>query len=71
MPQNFLVLGTDGYGLSESRETLRDYFEISSDHVCHAALVGLLRNGSLTKAAFKKHTSSLHIDADKMDPMDH
>lgn len=70
MPKNYLVLGTDGYGLSESRDSLRDYFEISSDHVCHAALAGLLREGSLTKAAFRKHVRTLNIDVEKMNPMD-
>jgi pyruvate dehydrogenase E1 component len=71
MPENYLVLGTDGYGLSESRACLRDYFEISADYVCHAALVGLLRTGALDKKAFQRHLKALAIDPDKADPMLH
>jgi len=41
MPGHFTALGTDGYGLSESRADLREYFEISPDYISHAALVGL------------------------------
>ena len=37
-PGPFAVLGTDGYGLSESREALRDYFEVSSEWLVFAAL---------------------------------
>jgi pyruvate dehydrogenase E1 component len=70
MPDNFLMLGTDGYGLSESREDLREYFEISADYICHAALVGLFRNNSLSAAELKKKISKLDIDPEKLNPMD-
>ncbi len=68
MPDNYLALGTDGYGLSESRETLRDYFEISPDYICHAALVGLLRAGEIDSKQLKKFSAQLNIDPDKSDP---
>lgn len=71
MPANYIALGTDGYGLSESRATLRDYFEISSDYICQAALVGLFRAKHISKADFKKLQGKLSIDVAKADPMLH
>jgi pyruvate dehydrogenase E1 component len=41
VPGPYAVLGTDGYGLSESRDALRDHFEVSAAWIAHAAL-GLL-----------------------------
>ena len=71
MPENYLVLGTDGYGRSETRPTLREYFEISADHICHTALVGLLRAKKITRSEFRKACGSLVIDPDKADPTQH
>jgi len=69
MPKSFLILGTDGYGLSESRPDLREYFEISADYICHAALVGLFRNEELSAAELKKKLKTLDVDPDKVNPM--
>ncbi|MDD9896397.1 MAG: pyruvate dehydrogenase (acetyl-transferring), homodimeric type [Gammaproteobacteria bacterium] len=69
MPDNFLILGTDGYGLSESRPDLRDYFEISADYICHAALVGLFRDGKVSSAELKKQLKKLKIDPEKVNPI--
>ncbi len=69
MPGPYTVLGTDGFGLSETREALRDYFEISPDYIAHAALVSLYRSGELSAKAFKKALAGLRIDPDKADPM--
>ena len=43
LPGACTVLGTDGYGLSESREDLRDYFEVSRDWITFAALSTMAR----------------------------
>jgi len=40
VPGELICLGTDGYGLSESRETLRDHFGISAEQIVRAALAG-------------------------------
>lgn len=69
MPGQFVQLGTDGYGLSDSRPDLRDFFEISPDYICHAALVSLYQNDSLSSAELKKRLKGLNIDPDKLDPM--
>lgn len=71
MPNDYYVLGTDGYGRSESRPELRRYFEINADYVCHAALVGLLRRGEIDAKQLKKFAQDLDIDPEKTNPMDH
>ncbi len=70
LPDNYLVLGTDGYGLSESRANLRRHFEVSADYICHAALVGLYRKKTISKKTFDKQCESLDIDPEKIDPME-
>ncbi len=71
MPDDYLVLGTDGYGRSEARPDLRRYFEISADYITHAALVGLYRRGEIDSKQLKHWSTGLDIDADKTNPMDH
>ena len=43
VPGPYVVLGTDGFGLSEARPNLRDYFEVSAPWIAYAALVALGR----------------------------
>ena len=45
VPGRFEVLGTDGYGLSETREALRDYFEVDAQHIVQTALEALRQEG--------------------------
>jgi pyruvate dehydrogenase E1 component len=69
MPKNFTSLGTDGFGLSESRPDLRDHFEICHRHITHAALVALYRDGKIDRAALEQQMKDLVIVGDKLDPM--
>lgn len=69
MPGPYTTLGTDGYGLSESRPDLRQFFEISPDYICHAALVSLCKSGKLSTSQLKKKLKGLDVDPDKIDPM--
>jgi pyruvate dehydrogenase E1 component len=69
MPASYTTLGTDGFGLSESRPDLRDHFEICQRHIVQAALVSMYRQGSLKKAELKKRLARLDIKADKVDPV--
>jgi pyruvate dehydrogenase E1 component len=46
IPGPFAVLGTDGYGLSEARDVLRDHFEVSADWISFASLSLLAQNDS-------------------------
>ena len=69
MPATYSVLGTDGFGLSETRAALRDYFEVSTDYIVHAALVALYREKTISKQCLTDWIAHLHIDTEKFDPM--
>jgi len=65
MPSHFTALGTDGYGLSESREALRDYFEVSDKFIIQAALHQLYSSGAIDLKTLRKQIKPLAIDGDK------
>ncbi len=69
LPQPYLVLGTDGFGRSDTREALRDFFEIDPPHIAAAALSGLTRCGSLDPKAAAKAIRELGLDPDAPDPL--
>ena len=66
---DYIVLGTDGFGRSDSRENLRSYFEVDRNYVAFAALSGLVTAGKLDKKILKQAIKSLGIDPDKIDPV--
>ncbi|MDG2090822.1 MAG: pyruvate dehydrogenase (acetyl-transferring), homodimeric type [Gammaproteobacteria bacterium] len=68
-PQDFTALGTDGFGLSESREDLRDHFEVDSRYIAWSALTALYRDGTLTKAKLNKARKELSIPESKTNPI--
>lgn len=53
MPSSYTVLGTDGFGLSESREALRQHFEVDAAHIVRAVLAGLYQNGDISEETLK------------------
>ncbi len=63
MPLPYTCLGTDGFGVSEDRTVLRDYFEVSSRYIAAAALSTLYRQGTLEKKTLGKHFNSLGFDS--------
>ena len=69
MPANFTVLGTDGFGRSESREALRDFFEVDAKHIVWATLVTLCNDKKLSADALAKAQAELKINPDKLNPM--
>ncbi|HEY7738177.1 MAG TPA: pyruvate dehydrogenase (acetyl-transferring), homodimeric type [Candidatus Limnocylindria bacterium] len=64
----YVVLGTDGFGRSDTREALRTYFEVSPEHIAYAALVGLTQSGEASIDELTKARASLGIDPDRGDP---
>jgi len=68
IPGRYAVLGTDGYGVSESRPDLRDHFEVSAKHIAYTALATLVDDGKLDENALDKAAGQLGINRDKLDP---
>ena len=69
VPGPYTVLGTDGFGRSETREQLRDHFEISGEHVAFTTLVELMKLGEFDKRKLTKAGKDLGIDPEKVDPL--
>jgi pyruvate dehydrogenase E1 component len=61
-------LGTDGFGRSDGRSALREYFEVSSRHVAWAALRELAAAGRFPRERLDRAASLLKVDPDKPDP---
>jgi pyruvate dehydrogenase E1 component len=62
LPGPVTLLGTDGYGRSETRETLRDFFEVDARHIVFAALSALVREEKIDRAAVREARKKLEID---------
>ncbi len=69
IPGRYTVLGTDGYGRSDTRGKLRDFFEVSREFVVLAALKALADEGSIEPAVVSAAMESLGISGDKVDPL--
>lgn len=66
--QNYSVLGTDGYGRSDTRAKLRDFFEVDRYHVVVAALNALHDEQRIPAAVVADAIQKYGIDADKPNP---
>ena len=64
----FRVLGTDGYGRSDYRKTLRSFFEVDRHHVALAALTELVKTGEVDASAPQKAIESYDIDPERPAP---
>ncbi|MCB5227896.1 pyruvate dehydrogenase (acetyl-transferring), homodimeric type [Alishewanella sp. 16-MA] len=70
VPANaYKVLGTDGFGRSDSRENLRRHFEVNAGYIVVAALNELAKQGELKKAVVAEAIKKFGIDADKTNPL--
>ncbi len=67
-PQKLTVLGTDGFGRSDSREQLRDFFEVSAEHIVWTTLYELSLENKIKPETLKKAAKSLKIDPGKANP---
>jgi pyruvate dehydrogenase E1 component len=64
----FIALGTDGFGRSDTRAVLRDFFEVDARHIAHAALSGLARDEQIPASVATGAAKTLKIDLDKPNP---
>ena len=67
-PNPPVALGTDGFGRSESREALRDHFEVDKRFIVLGALSALAREGQIECDVIKQAMQDLNIDPDKANP---
>lgn len=69
VPAPFKVLGTDGFGRSDSREKLRHFFEVDRNYVVVAALNELAKAGSIESSVVSKAIKKLKLDPEKSNPV--
>jgi len=69
VPGAYTVLGTDGFGRSDTRKELRSHFEVNSFHVVIAALKTLADEGSLPAGKVDEAIKKYKIDTEKTNPL--
>ncbi len=69
VPGPFAALGTDGFGRSDGRAALRDFFEVDARHIAFAALSLLARQGDLKASVVKKAARELDVDMERANPV--
>ena len=66
---SYYVLGTDGFGRSDSRDRLRHFFEVDRYYVAITALQALVENGQLESTILDKALTEFSIDRTKLNPI--
>ncbi len=68
VPGRYVVLGTDGFGRSGTREQLRGFFEVNRYHIALAALTALADEGALPHSTILDAISRYPVDPEKPNP---
>jgi len=68
VPGRFVVLGTDGFGRSDTRKKLREFFEVSREYIVVASLKALADEGAIPAADVSKAMQALGVASSKLDP---
>jgi pyruvate dehydrogenase E1 component len=68
LPGTHHSLGTFGFGRSEGRTSLRDFFEVDAKHIVYATLYSLMKEGKIKAEVVKKAVKDLGINPEKMNP---
>ncbi|NLJ92805.1 MAG: pyruvate dehydrogenase (acetyl-transferring), homodimeric type, partial [Aeromonadales bacterium] len=66
---SYKVLGTDGFGRSDSRDNLRRHFEVDKYYVVIAALNELAKQGTIDKQVVADAITKYNIDTNKLNPL--
>jgi pyruvate dehydrogenase E1 component len=69
VPGKYKVLGTDGFGRSDTREKLREFFEVDRYYVTVAALKSLEEDGKISSEKVVEAINKYNIDPDKPNPI--
>jgi pyruvate dehydrogenase E1 component len=65
----YRVLGTDGFGRSDSRDNLRQHFEVDQNYIVVAALFELANRGDIKRTVVSEAIKRFNINADKLNPL--
>ena len=68
LPRPLTSLGTDGFGRSENRAALRDFFEVDAKFVVASTLSALAKDGTIATAVVEKAIKDLGINTEKPNP---
>jgi pyruvate dehydrogenase E1 component len=68
MPRRVRALGTDGFGRSEARKELREFFEVESRYIALATLAELAQNGEIEPKVVTRAIKDFGIDPNKKNP---
>jgi len=69
IPKPLVSLGTDGFGRSDTRNALRNFFEVDHRFVVIGALAELLRQGKVKPDVYRQAIQDFDIDVNKLNPM--
>ena len=70
LPQkDYTVLGTDGFGRSDTREALRRFFEVDCNNIVYSTLHSLYERGDFPVDGLLKARKNLGLDPDKPNPL--
>ena len=69
IPGSYVTLGTDGYGRSDDRDALRQFFEVDERYIAVTALKALADDGALDQKTVSEAIRKYGIDPDKPDPV--
>ena len=70
VPRRYVSLGTDGFGRSDSRAALRDFFEVDRNHIVVAALKALADEGAIDRKIVGRAIEKYGIAVDRANPWD-
>jgi pyruvate dehydrogenase E1 component len=66
--KNYVVLGTDGFGRSDTREKLRDFFEVDRRYIVIAALSAMAEEGTIPKKTIVDAIKKYGVNPNKPEP---
>ncbi|MGJ4728323.1 pyruvate dehydrogenase (acetyl-transferring), homodimeric type [Luteimonas sp. SDU101] len=69
IPRTYTVLGTDGFGRSDTRANLRRHFEVDRYYIAHAAIDALAKDGKMTAKDAARAIKLYKIDQEKANPL--
>lgn len=70
VPRRYVTLGTDGYGRSDTRKSLRDFYEVDRFHITLATLKALAADGVIKKSLLGQAIKKYDLKGDRPNPWD-